>query len=818
MKVPLLRSSYHIFLSALLYITCSHVLSGQTVVVTDEGGVTLPGVEVYSADRAFGELTDIDGEVTISKVVEDMIIHFRYLGYEEVLLTLDQIRLQDYQVSLVPSQELLEEVVVLGRKSVAQSEIPFQIKTIDLKDIAATQAQTSADALGQHGGVYIQKSQMGGGSPVIRGFEANRVLLVVDDIRLNNAIYRSGHLQNAITVDQAMLERMDVIFGPNSLMYGSDALGGVVNFRTRNPRLSLTSKQLRHETNYYVRYATANKEKSAHIDHSIGGVNWGSLTSISYSDYDDLRSGNRRDERFPDFGKRLIVQSINDAGDDISVANPNPNIQIGTGYEQIDVLQKFLWTPGTHHRVSANIQYSTGSDVPRYDNLSEIRNGQLRWAEWSYGPQKRLLTALDYRHIKPTKLYDQLIIIGAYQKIDEDRISRRFGNDVRSRQEEDVSVYSLTVDASKPLGQGQIWTLEYGADIQHNVVHSGVSGIDVRLGTPVMGQLTRYASDQNHLTNIGAYGYLKGSSVSNRLNYNAGVRYARSTYQIRYDENDPIDWPSDFFEGINSSNKAVTWSVGSTWAVNSSWQLRSMISTAFRSPNIDDIAKIRINGSEITFPNVSLKPERSSNAELTIAYQLNELLKVSMTGFYTKLSDAIVRDNFLAPNGSDTWISQGDTLLVVANVNAKDGDISGLSFNISGDISDTWSWYGSLNLTRGRQTIGADIERPLSHIPPAYGKIGLDYHNGPLSLKAIFRYNTAKPIESYGGSEDNPDLATAIGALGWSTANLYASYDINDVLTLSLAGENLTDLHYRPFASGVSAAGRNVILSFRGKF
>ena len=98
--------------------------------------------------------------------------------------------------------------------------------------------------------------------------------------------------------------------------------------------------------------------------------------------------------------------------------------------------------------------------MPRYDNLSEVVNGQLRWAEWEFGPQSRLLAAIDYRHIASTKIYDQLTVIGSYQRIDEDRLTRRFGNPIREEQNEDVFVFSLTTDASKLISDQ--FELSYG--------------------------------------------------------------------------------------------------------------------------------------------------------------------------------------------------------------------------------------------------------------------------------------------------------------------------------------------------------------------
>ena len=812
-----IRDSNYRVLRIIVILFLSNAIFSQTITVVDEEGLSLPGVEVFTKDLSLGLVTDLDGKVDIQNVESDVTIIFRYLGYEDTNTTLSDIAQNNYLVTLTIKEELMDEVVVLGRKTVSQSKIPFQVKTIDVKDIKATNAQTSADALAHHGGVFVQKSQLGGGSPIIRGFEANRVLLVVDDIRLNNAIYRSGHLQNAITVDQAMLDRMEIIFGPNSLMYGSDALGGVVNFKTRNPLLSNGTGKALTAGQYYVRYASANQEKSAHFDFNYGKEKWGSLTSVTFSDYNDLKTGDNRDDRFPDFGKRLLLQGRDSNGNDIAIENENPNLQVGTGYNQVDVLQKFLFTPSQEHRFSVNLQFSTSSDVPRYDNLNEVVDGQLRWAEWNYGPQTRFLSALDYRHIASTSLYDQLIIIGAYQRIDEDRISRRFGNPNRERQEEDVSVYSLTIDASKYLNASSNLELEYGADIQHNDVISTANETDINTQIETR-TLTRYASGDNLLTNIGAYVHLKGSTKDELLNLNTGLRFSSSIYQLRYDLDDPIQWPTNFYDGINGNNQAVTWSVGGTYRISKPLQLRGMISTAFRSPNIDDLAKVRVNGEEITFPNIDLKPERSSNAEITLSYEVGKAFNISTTGFYTRLSNAIIRRAFVAPDGNSTWTTQGETLNVVGNQNIQDGVIKGLSINLVGDITERLNWNASYNVTSGREKNDGQEDQPLTHIPPTYGKIGLDYKSDQWSLKAVYRFNGSKPIEEYGGSADNLDLATPIGALSWSTYNIYGQYNISNNLELSLSAENIFDKHYRQFASGVSAPGRNFVISIKGSF
>lgn len=130
----------------------------------------------------------------------------------------------------------LNEVVISANRFIEKKKnVAQKIDILSSGYIKSVSAQNTGDLLMSTGNVFVQKSQQGGSSPVIRGFEASRVLLIVDGVRMNNAIYRSGHLQNVITVDQNMLERIEIMYGPSSTLYGSDALGGVINFRTCSP-------------------------------------------------------------------------------------------------------------------------------------------------------------------------------------------------------------------------------------------------------------------------------------------------------------------------------------------------------------------------------------------------------------------------------------------------------------------------------------------------------------------------------------------------------------------------------------------------------
>ncbi|MFC4262490.1 TonB-dependent receptor plug domain-containing protein [Ferruginibacter yonginensis] len=241
----------------------------------------------------------------------------------------------------------LEEVVISAsnfkekKRNIAQT-----IDVISAKKIALSQTQNTGDLLIQSGKVFVQKSQQGGSSPVIRGFEASRILLVVDGVRMNNAIYRSGHLQNIITVDQNSLSSVEVMNGAASTIYGSDALGGTIQLLTKNPTLS-TTKNVLFKGMAFTRFSSANNEKTFHADINVGGKKIAFLQSFNYSDFDDMKMGDRYLSAFPNFGRRsLYISQIN--GLDTILKNSDDRKQVASGYQQWDWLEKILFKQNDH--------------------------------------------------------------------------------------------------------------------------------------------------------------------------------------------------------------------------------------------------------------------------------------------------------------------------------------------------------------------------------------------------------------------------------------------------------------------------------------
>jgi len=815
MKVPHLRLSSLRLLSTLLLSILYFSLSAQSdtqVTLVDMEMVPLVGVQIYSNDYTYTGVSDINGNWMIpANVGEDEKFTFKYVGYQSMSFTKSEISGM-YQYVKMSQGLKLDEVMIVGRTDQLASEMIHRVETISQADILRVQSSNSADALGQNADIFIQKSQAGGGSPVIRGFEANKVLLVLDGVRMNNAIYRSGHIQNAITVDNSMLQGIEVIYGPGSLMYGSDALGGVVHFRSKDPVRSFDKEgSIRFLANAGISYASANSKKGIHLDFNLGGRKLGSLTSLTYNDFGDLKSGINRPNKYLGFGGRdWYVETLN--GEDRQVINDDPDLQLGTRYQQYDFTQKLVYEVNDKLDLMANFQYSTSSDIPRYDALTELRDGLPRYAEWNYGPQNRFLSTLQAKWKSPNPLFDKVKVIVAYQNIGEDRINRRFQSASRRHQEETVDVYTFTLDMNKYLDKYEMIELKYGLEYNHNDVNSVAFGEDINTGDKDTNVFTRYPSAVSSTDALGAYVY---SSFKNDMGTKlfGGLRYTANGISVRYDRADTFTWPEEFYDGLTTENQAVTWSFGVRQDIFKKWTIQALLGSAFRSPNVDDLAKVRINSDEVSVPNLGVTPEKSINAEISISRKLG-FANISVTGFYTALSDVIVRENFVLPDGTEFLEDEGEQLQVVANVNADKARIVGTSFNADWKLTKHWVAKGSINIIQGRiQSSNEEYTDPLAHIPPTYGKIQLQYLQDNWDIEARYIFNGEKPLDEYGGSTDNPELSTVDGTYTWSTFNLYGSAHITDQIDIRLGIENILNTHYRPFASGVSGPGRNLLVS-----
>ncbi|MFZ4520386.1 MAG: TonB-dependent receptor plug domain-containing protein [Bacteroidales bacterium] len=785
-------------------------LQAQQVKILDRSDLQpISQVSISNQAKTTMVVTNIDGMADLSGFKPDESIFFTHVAFQSFSLVKSAIP-SSGQIFLTENVIKLDEFVITGnRTEEKRSDLPYKIEVIQAKDVAFKNPQNAGAMLEQTGNVFVQTSQLGGGSPVLRGFEANKVLLVVDGIRMNNAIYRAGHLQNAITVDPFGLASTEILYGPGSTLYGSDALGGVINFITKDPALSTTGKTEVHGS-LLVRHSSANTEKTGGINLNLGWKKLAVLLNFSYSDFGDLREGKLSNPAYGDFGKRLFYADRID-GKDVTVANDKPWIQKGSAYNQYNFLGKVLFQPGVHSKYILNVQYSNSSDVPRYDRLTEMQNDStMTYAEWYYGPQSRFLGSLKAEYNVNGLIFDHATFIVGYQSVKEDRIQRSFGSSKKKFNLETVGVISVNADFDKKLASRD--NLHYGIELDYNNVGSKAHNENIKTGVSTDDRATRFPDKKANMMYLSAFLSNKWK-ISETFEFSQGLRFNYVTLDAAYSDSMVKIAAIPFDPNITQKNAALNGYLAFIVSPGSDWKFSLIGSTGFRAPNMDDLTKFNVvEANTIVVPNPDLKPEQSYNAELSIAKTLFGKVRIEGTGFYNWLKNAQVIRPF-AYNGSDSITMDGANYQTLAPINTGSAHVCGVQGSILAQVTNSFSILSNVTYTYGFDDTG---KVPLDHIPPVFGMTSFRLEMKKFKGDFYVMYNGWKRLSQYSNSgEDNEQYATAYGMPSWYTLNLKLSYQIVKFVNVELGMENILDENYRKFASGISSPGRNIIVALR---
>ncbi len=768
----------------------------------------IKSVAIFNSDHSITTLTDSFSEADLSEFNPLDTLTFQHSAYNQLVLSFSIIEKLGFNIQLIEKLVSLDEFVVSASKwEQNKNEVPNKITTISPRQVAFDNPQTAADMLSISNEIFIQKSQLGGGSPMIRGFAANSVLIVVDGVRMNNAIFRSGNLQNVISVDPNIIENAEVIFGPGSIIYGSDALGGVMDFHTKKVKLS-NSETPRISANSLLRYSSANNEKTAHFDFNYGKKQWGLMTSVTYSDYDDLMMGSVGNDEFI---RNEYVEQRN--GIDTIINNENENLQKFSGYNQLNILQKIRFNPNNDLDINYGFHYSITSDIPRYDRLIQYKNEKLKYAEWYYGPQKWIMNNLNIHLCDTTKLFDELKLTLVYQEFEESRNDRKYQkNELRIRTE-NVKVISMNLDLDKKLSAKS--TLFYGFEGLYNKVNSTgvIENIDTHQFSPTS---TRYPDGSSDYSSFAGYMSLK-SNISKKITLSSGLRYSRVILKSKFVDTTFFKFP---YDEINLSTGALNASAGMVYRTDNNWQFNINASSGFRAPNIDDIAKVfDSEPGTVIVPNENLKPEYAYNLDLGFSRNFGDQTKINATLFYTYLDNAMVRRDFTF-NGYDSLMYDGEMSKVEALVNTGNAYIYGGSFSVNVNLNRNFLLSSNLTYTKGKDDEGY----PVRHVAPLFGSSSITYSRDKTKIKLYTLYNGEISYENLALSERDKIYMYAEDKNGnpyspsWWTINFKILYQINSRIQLTTGIENIFNYRIRPYSSGICASGRNFIIALRGSF
>ena len=789
----------------LAFFFCGYLIHAQTITVVDEiSGEPVQFATVIGINPQVSSITNTKGQFDLSPYIECDSIAIQEVGHKSKVLSLDQVSaLSNGLLLLSPNAFSLEGITIsAARWEQNKSDIPYKITTIDPDQIKFENPQTAADLLETSGEVYVQKSQMGGGSPMIRGFAANRVMISVDGVRMNNAIFRSGNLQNVISLDPMAIENTEVVYGPGSVIYGSDALGGVMSFYTLTPQFSETKESVA-TGRAMVRASSANRERTGHLDFNLGYQKIAFITSISCSDFEDLQMGRNGPD---DYLRNEYV--IREDSTDRMVANPRPREQVSTEYDQINVTQKIRYQPNKNWEVTYGGHYSNTSDYGRYDRQIRYRGDTLRSAEWYYGPQEWMMHSLRVIHDGDNLLYDKMSITSAYQMFRESRHDRDFGSIRRSNRVERVYAPSLNIDFEQDIGDKH--EIFYGAEGVFNLVHSNATTTNILTQVNSLNQ-TRYPHNSTWWS---AAAYLSDKyHVSKKVTFVSSVRYSLIGLDATFDTTF-ISLP---VQSVSIRTGALNGSTGLTYRPTDKWQMNVALSTGFRAPNIDDVGKVfDSEPGAVVIPNPALRSEYAYSGEVGAAKIFGERIKVDATLFCTWLNNAMVRRNSTL-NGADSVMYGGELSQVQSIQNAAQATICGIQTGFELKLWKHITVNGRFNYQNGVEELDDGSQAPSRHVPPIFGQAEMTYNNNKFRASLISQFNGEVSYENLAPSERSKDFIYAADDNGnpyspaWAIIDAHASYQIKTNFSVTASIENILDLRYRPYSSGISAPGRNFI-------
>ncbi len=667
-----------------------------------------------------------------------------------------------------------EIVVTASRSERLPEQVSAQINIIPASLIKSREAKTTAEALQEEPGLVIQKTNQGGGSAIIRGLSSNQILLLVDGIRINNSTYRLGNHQYLTTIDQFMTDEIEVVRGPTSVLYGSDALGGTINVLTKKP--DLYSQQFKYDFSFFSRYASADNEKSIHGDFAVSYRRLALQAGYSYKSYGDLWRG--ANSKYPQ-----LENSTNGL-------RQSPN-----GFDAYDVDTKVLFGLTPLQIMTLVYQHCRQKDVPRYDKY-ETEN----YYRWIYEPQSRDLVYVKYESILSTRSLATFTSTLSFQEQQEGREMQKTNSSALSRELDQVRTAGLLLMLTAPYQKQQ---LTIGTEIYRDKVASSRSTRSTTDLNFIRDSRGRYPDKSTYL-NLGIF-IQDEIELNSKWSLVSGIRwsYFQTAFNLLLAE--ALDSTQT---GIDLNFQAVTGSLGMIYKPRPEILFRLNLAQAFRAPNLNDLSKFgESKGNIFEIPNKDLGAEKLSSIDLGCELKFSRL--VFKTGvYYANIHDLIASAD-ATYQGSATMFRDSVEYKIKSKQNTGTAYIRGLETGLQYGFYQNFNLYFTLTSTFGQNT---KINEPIGGIPPTCGLAGLGWSGKGFSTDLYVRFATKQDRLS-ADDKDDPRIPSG-GTPGWWIVNLRWLWYSTENTRLRFSIENLFDFNYREHGSGINGPGRNFIVSF----
>jgi len=650
---------------------------------------------------------------------------------------------------------LLEEFVVVGsRVQTSLLDAPEAISLLNRSSLKSISPMSMPDALDAMPGVFMQKTNHGGGSPFVRGLTGYHTLILVDGIRLNNAVFRSGPNQYLNTVDPLMIDQVEVLRGPGSVQYGTDAIGGTIYLRSAIPEFSPGKLKLHGKV--YGKWMSHGMEKSGRAQLGISGSNLALSAGITRKVFGNITAGGNLGE-------------LDHTGYDEYAADVQTRVKIAPAQK--------LTLAWQHHKQN---------DIQLYHKLT---TGE--YSVYTFDPQVRDLLYLKHEASTGKGILHGIRTTLSLHRSDETRKKQRTGSNDYFREEDLVNSYGFSTEFV--LNNGRNWNTVSGMEFYFDRVHSSSRKTDLATGEVEM--LRGLYPDNSSISNLSAFSL--HTLKLGALKLKGGIRY---NYFI-------LGLSDEVFGELTIKPQALVGGLGISYRVWENTDISFNIHNAFRAPNINDVSSFGIADFRYEVPNFDLTPEKSWNKELGIRTD-QELFSGALYFYHNSLRDLVI-------NVKSTYLGQDsiDGVQVYTRDNAGKAFIRGVEGELRVKPLRFLSIYSFLIYTYGHNV---SMDEPLRRIPPLNGLIGLDLKIiKQLNLITEWQFaGTQDRLSS--GDMDDPRIPEG-GTPAWNVFNLrlnfnMAGFQVNTGLI------NLFNKAYRTHGSGVEEMGRSVYISFAYSF
>jgi outer membrane receptor protein involved in Fe transport len=700
------------FLMILLLAFQAEAATVEGVVKDGNSGYPLEDVNIRVLNHAIGSSTDAKGRFSITLQVPDVyIIQFERVGYQIHLdtLAIRQTETRTLDVNLKSVSLLMDPVVVTAnRYQNNRWDQPEALTVINSNALEIQAGRSTPEALIGAAGVWMQKTNHGSGSPFIRGLTGNQVLILVDNIRLNNTTFRYGPNQYLNTITPEVLQRVEILRGAGATLYGSDALGGVINLITKEPYFNGTGWKIKSQIS--GKYITQNMEKSATLA---------------------LEAGSPKVAFRADLARRIFGDLV--AGEGLGKEAPS-------AYDE--------WAGNTQLRfrlddrllLSFAYQHVQQNNVPRYDQVA-----QKGYSRYSFDPQIRQLAYSSLKWFPADPLWREVRLTGSWQRSHEERFMQKQNSLSLTHERDLVETWGINVEVYNRLAAN--WQAISGVELYFDDVLSSASVTD---------QSTGFVLSRRGLYPDGSFSrntaiYSKHQIQWNHWEMNAGLRY-NDVHAEAIDKS---------FGDINISPRALVGDAGLLYELTDTQRIGFNLNSAFRAPNINDMSSFGSFDFGIEVPSTELSPEKALNYEAVWKMNLSEL-QTGVSVFYSRLYDLITRTRGTY-QGDSTYLGEN----VYKKQNTAEAYIQGVEVEVVRQFFDHFELGGFLVYTYGQNTSAAE---PLGRIPPLNGQLFLRYNHHAWWFQAEGLVATRQDRLSAGDKNDH--RIPVGGTPGWQVFNL----------------------------------------------